>query len=134
MSAAFEEPDADAATRIEPPAAVVDPRDQQYAMLLHLTGFLGYLIGPVAIAVPLAMWLGRKEDSPFLDDHGREAVNYNISIWIYAFIASMLMLVGIGCLLLPAVIIFDIIVVIIAAVRASGGEFYRYPMTIRFIV
>ncbi len=113
--------------------AAADDRDRTYAMLIHLSGFLSYLLGPVAIVVTLAMWLARKDDSAFVDDHGREAMNYSISIWIYTILAGLLMFAVVGCVLLPALIIFDIVVVIMAAVQASSGEYWRYPITIRMI-
>jgi hypothetical protein len=113
--------------------ALVPQADRQYAMLVHLSGFLSYLVGPLALIVTLALWLARKEDSPFINDHGREAMNYSISMWLYAAIASMLTLILIGCFILPVLIVFDIIIVIIAAVTANGGRYYRYPITIRFI-
>lgn len=117
-----------------PSAEVAVPQpDRQYAMLIHLSGFLGYLLGPLAIVVTLALWLARKDESPFINDHGREAMNYSLSIWLYAAMATMLTIVAIGCFILPALIVFDIIVVIMAAVAASGGQYYRYPITIRFI-
>jgi uncharacterized Tic20 family protein len=117
-----------------PDAEVAIPQpDRQYAMLIHLSGFLSYLLGPLAIVVTLALWLARKDESPFINDHGREAMNYSISIWLYAAMATMLTLILIGCFILPALVVFDIIVVIMAAVAASGGRYYRYPITIRFI-
>ncbi len=117
-----------------PYAEVAVPQpDRQYAMLIHLSGFLSYLLGPLAIVVTLALWLARKDESPFINDHGREAMNYSISIWLYAAMATMLTVILVGCFILPALIVFDIIVVIMAAVAASGGRYYRYPITIRFI-
>jgi uncharacterized protein len=113
--------------------AQVSDRDRQYAMLIQLSGFLSYLLGPLALIVTLALWLARKDESPFINDHGREAMNYKISMWIYAAMASMLTIVLIGCVILPALVIFDIVVVIMAAVAASAGQYYRYPITIRFI-
>ncbi len=122
---------------VNPPVPMVDQRptegNRTYAMITHLSGFLSYLIGPFAIIVTLALWLARRNESGFIDDHGREALNYNISIWLYALAASILMVVCIGYLILPALIIFDIVIMIVAAVRANGGGYYRYPITIRFI-
>ena len=117
-----------------PPAEVAPSEgDRTYSMLIHLSGFLSYAIGPFALIVTLVLWLARKDDSAFINDHGREAMNYNISIWLYAAIICLLVLVTIGLCFIPALVIFDIIVVILAAVRASSGAYYRYPVTIRFI-
>ncbi len=122
---------------IRPPVPPLDtdptPEERSYAMWVHLSAFLGYLIGPLGVIMPVILWTSRR-GSLFIDDHGREAVNYNISIWIYTMIAGLLvMAAGLGCLLLPAIVIFDIIVKILAATRATAGMYYRYPITIRFI-
>ena len=113
--------------------ALPGSNERSYAMLVQLSGFLSYLLGPLALIVTLALWLARREESTFINDHGREAMNYNISMWLYATIAGMLTLVLVGCVILPALIVFDIVVVIMAAVAANSGRYYRYPITIRFI-
>ena len=85
------------------------------------------------IIAPLVIWLIKKDESPFVDDQGRESLNFQISMSIYAIIALLLILVVIGVVLLIAVVIFDVIMVIIAAVRANTGERYRYPLCMRFV-
>lgn len=118
-----------------PPAVEISPTESErtYAMFTHLAGFLSYVVGPLAIAGPIVMWLIRKDESAYVNDHGREAVNFNISIWLYFAIAGVLVFACIGWALLPALVVFNVVTVIIAAVRANGGAFYRYPITIRFI-
>ena len=113
--------------------ALASPQDRQYAMLIQLSGLLSYRLGPLALIVTLALWMGRKDESPFINDHGREAMNYKISMWIYKSIAGLLVLVLVGCFILPALIIFDVVVVCMGAVAANNGRYYRYPITIRFI-
>ena len=75
----------------------------------------------------------KKDESAFVDDQGKEALNFNITISIAGFIAFLLMFVVIGGLLLPIIGIFWLVMTIIAAVKANGGERYRYPLTIRLI-
>ena len=111
----------------------IDDSQRLYAMFLHLSQLLWYGLGPLSIIVTLVMWLMKKDESPFIDDHGREAMNFTLSIFLYTVIAGVLIILVIGALLLPAVMIFQFVVVIMAAVRAHGRSFYRYPMTIRFI-
>lgn len=130
-----------------PPPATAQPMDHRtYAMLLHLTA-LSVFLGIPGFIGPLIMWLVRKDQSPFIDAHGREAVNLQISLVLYAvggFIVYVLLAIvtlGIGALLLlPFVIVgiialvaLGIVLPIIAAVKANGGQPYRFPMTIRFI-
>jgi uncharacterized Tic20 family protein len=68
-----------------------------------------------------------------VNDQGKEALNFQISITIYGLIAGLLCLVIVGALLLPIILIIFVVFTIIAAVKANSGEAYRYPMTIRFI-
>jgi len=117
-----------------PPAAGQIPKDiRNVAMLCHLSAFAGYFIPFGHILGPLLVWLLKREESAFIDAHGKEALNFQISVTIYAVISAILILVVIGFLLLPILLVFEIIVVIIAAVRANNGLEYRYPVTIRFI-
>ena len=64
---------------------------------------------------------------------GRESLNFQISMTIYAIVAALSIFAIIGFVLLPAVLITNVILVIVASVKASNGEFYRYPLTIRFL-
>ena len=75
----------------------------------------------------------KRDESPEIDAHGKEALNFQISMLIYNAVAAVFCLVLIGFLLLPLLWILNAIFVIIAAIQASDGKFYRYPMTIRFI-
>ena len=104
-----------------------------YGMLCHLLA-LTMLIGiPLGnILGPLVIWLIKKDMYPFVDDQGKESLNFQISMTIYAIVSGILMFVLIGFLLLPAVIIIDIVLVIIALIQANQGVAYRYPLTIRF--
>ena len=104
-----------------------------WAMLCHLSTFSGGFIPFGNILGPLIIWLMKREESPFIDAHGKEALNWQISATIYFVVCFALVFVLIGFVLLPALLVFDIIIVIIATVRANSGQAYRYPMTIRFI-
>jgi uncharacterized Tic20 family protein len=104
-----------------------------WAMLCHIGVFAGYIIPFGHIVAPLVIWLIKKDESPFVDDHGKESLNFQISMSIYALIGLVLTLVVIGAVLLIAAVIFDVVMVIIAAVRANSGERYRYPLCMRFI-
>ena len=106
---------------------------RNWAMICHLSTFSGWFIPMGNILGPLIIWLMKREVSPFIDAHGKEALNWQISATIYLLISFALIFVLIGFVLLPALLVFDIIIVIIATVRASSGQAYRYPLTIRFI-
>ena len=105
-----------------------------FAMLCHLlslTTFIGIPFGN--IIAPLIMWLVKKNDFPFVDEQGKESLNFLISMTIYGIIAGILCFIIIGIPLLGLLVVLDIIFVIIASVKSSNGESYRYPMTLRLI-
>lgn len=107
---------------------------RMWAMFSHLAGLAGFVMPAVGCVVgPLVVWLIKKEEFPFVDEQGKEAVNFQISMFIYAFVAGLLWFVCIGIVLLPLVGIIDIVFLIVAAIKANDGQHYRYPLTIRFI-
>ena len=110
-----------------------EKQERTWAMLCHLGALAGFIVPLGHIIAPLVIWLIKKETSPLVDDQGKESLNFQISMTIYGFVAGVLMLILIGFLLVPALLIFDIIMVILAALKANSGERYRYPITIRFI-
>jgi uncharacterized Tic20 family protein len=103
-------------------------------MFCHIAG-LAWFIVPVIGGVigPLIIWQIKKDQRPFVDQHGKEALNFQISMLIYFMVAALLWFVCVGMVLVPLVAIADIVFAIIAAVKAANGETYRYPLTIRFI-
>ena len=108
--------------------------ERNWAVATHLASFSGYVGVPLGhILGPLVIWLMKKESSNYLDEVGKETVNYNISIILWFLICLPLCLVLIGFFLLGALALMDIIVTIMAAVAASNGQQYKYPLTIRFI-
>jgi uncharacterized Tic20 family protein len=111
-----------------------NPGARKWAALCHimaLTGLIGNGIG--FVLGPLVVWLIKKDEYTFVDEQGKEAINFQITMFIAAIISLALTVVVIGLFLLIAVGLVMVIFPIIAAVRASNGEEYRYPFTIRFI-
>lgn len=107
---------------------------RMWAMICHLAGLTLFLMPLISnIIAPFIVWQIKKEDDLFIDEKGKEALNFQISISIYALASIPLVFVCIGVILLPAVIIFDIVCIIIAALKSNNGEYYRYPLTIRLI-
>jgi uncharacterized protein len=84
---------------------------------------------------PDSIWvtLCHLNEFPSVDAHGKESLNFQISMTIYTLIAGLSVFILIGFILLPAVLIANLVLVIIAAIKASNREFYRYPLTIRLI-
>ena len=81
----------------------------------------------------MIIWLIKKDEHPLIDEQGKEALNFQISMMIYAIVAAISMVIVVGFVLLPAVAILDVVLIVIAAVRTSNGQSHRYPITIRFI-
>ncbi|MDH4238437.1 MAG: DUF4870 domain-containing protein [Phycisphaerae bacterium] len=105
-----------------------------WAMFCHLGGLAGLVLPVVGCIVgPLIIWQIKKNDFPFVDEQGKEAVNFQISMLIYGIVAGLLCFACIGFILAPAVAIFDIVFLLIATVKANNGFHYRYPLCIRFI-
>ena len=114
-------------------AKMNETQERTWALIAHLSALAGFIVPFGHIIGPLVVWLIKKDESPFVDDQGKEAINFQISMTLYAVIAAILILVVIGIFLLIGIGILDIVLVIIAAVKANAGEKFRYPLTIRFI-
>ena len=118
--------------------------EKQWAMFAHLSALVGGLLtsavgGWGTFLGPLVIWLIKKDTMRFVDDQGKEALNFNITVAIACFALLLLSIVtlGIGLIIaVPAWIVIGIawlVFTIIAAVKSSNGEFYRYPMTLRLV-
>jgi uncharacterized Tic20 family protein len=82
---------------------------------------------------PLLVWLLKRDDAAEIDAHGKESVNFQLSMLLYNVIAAILCLVLIGFVLLVILWIANTVFVIIASIQAGEGKLYRYPIAIRFI-
>lgn len=116
------------------PTSSVSSDTRTWCVLCHVTAllglffhFLGHIIGP------LIVWLAKRGDSPEIDAHGKEALNFQISMLIYNAIAVILCFVLIGIPILIALWVLNTVLVIVASIKASEGKFYRYPFTLRLI-
>lgn len=107
--------------------------DRTWALICHLSGLAGYLIPLGNIIGPLLVWLIKKDQSWFIDDQGKEALNFHITFTIYMIIAIVSVIILIGFVLIPLVGVAALILMIIAAINANKGIAYRYPLTLRLI-
>ena len=105
-----------------------------WTVLCHASALAGFFV-PWAghILGPLIVWLAKRGDSPEIDEHGKESLNFQISMLIYNLIAGVLCLVLIGFVILGILHVLNLVLVIVASIQASEGKLYRYPITIRLI-
>ena len=96
-----------------------------------LSLYLGIPFGH--IIVPLVIWLIKKNEFPFVEEQGRESLNFQISMTIYALITGLLAFAFIGFFIFPVLIVLHVVFIVIAIVKTNKGESYRYPFTIRII-
>jgi uncharacterized protein len=101
--------------------------DCNLAMLAHLLGIFTSFVGALVI------WLVKKDESAFIAKEGAEALNFQITIALGWIIAMMLSMILIGFLLYPVLLIANLVFCILAAVSASKGQPYRYPLTLRLV-
>ena len=105
-----------------------------WAMLSHMTALCVLTGIPFGnILAPLSIWLWKRRTSPLVDANGKESLNFQISLTLYGIASLILCLVLIGFVLLVVIAIADVVLVIMASLKADKGEIYRYPLTLRII-
>ena len=119
---------------IPPAGNVPTPDECQWALLAHLSGLLAAALGGFAFLGPLIVWLIKKDQSPFVADQAKEALNFQIAVTIALLVSfAIAAATCVGVILLPIVGIGSLVFAIIAAMEANKGVYYRYPYTIRLI-
>jgi uncharacterized protein len=110
------------------------PADQErlWGMLAHLLSFVAAYIA-LGFVAPLVVLLVFGPRSAYVRAQAVESLNFNLSWLLYAIVAGILLIIGVGLLILIALGIAYVVLIIIASVRANNGQFFRYPLTIRFI-
>jgi hypothetical protein len=116
-------------------AAIRGPTDQerQWALFAHLAALAGFIIPFGNLIGPLVVWQVKKAEMPFVDEQGKEALNFQITVSLAVLGCIVLMAILIGFLLLPVVAIGALVFTVLAAIKANAGEHYRYPLTLRLI-
>ena len=114
-------------TSLPPPLPSLPSEEKIWVVLCHLSLFIG-----VGFLLPLVVYLVKKQDVPLTAEHAKEVLNFHISVYLYAAVAFVLCFVLIGVPLLMLIGVASLVFGVIAAIKASEGQFYRYPLTIRF--
>jgi uncharacterized Tic20 family protein len=122
---------------------MITQNDKNYSSITHLSGFAGWFIPFGNIIAPLVLWVAKKNESAYIDSHGKSAVNFQLSLIVYGFLLALLIIpiaiftLGLGLVaivlgIIPAIIL-KFILIISASIKANNGEQYHYPFTIEFI-
>ncbi len=108
--------------------------EQNWAMYCHMSALVGFIIPLGNVLGPLVIWLMKKDTMPQVDIHGKEALNFQITVLLAFIVSLVLTVVLIGFLLMPIVGIGALVMTIMAAIKLSNGDLsYRYPFALRLI-
>ena len=121
-----------------PPHSTVDAAQQSaqnWALACHLAGFAMYTGIPFASVLgPFVVWQLKRDEHPLIDDQGKEAVNFQISIAIYTLVSfAMIFCFFIGVPMLAFLAVWHIVLMILAAIKSNQGHYYRYPLCLRLV-
>ena len=122
-----------------PPGQIeTNPEARQWGMFAHLSALAGFIIPFGHVIGPLVVWMVKKEQLPFVNDQGRESLNFQITVTIGIVAGFVIGLVticigGVGFLLIPAIGIAGAIMAAMGAMEANKGVPYRYPFALRLI-
>lgn len=112
----------------------IDRDNRQMAMLCHLSSLATLVVpGVGSFLGPLLVWLLKRDRSEFIDKHGKESLNFQITVFILGFVFAIMAIFIIGIPLLVALGIYWFVFTIIASVKANNGEEYRYPFCFRIL-
>jgi uncharacterized Tic20 family protein len=114
----------------QPPSYTPTADDRMWGMLAHLSSVIAILVGGLSFLGPLIVWIIKKDQSPFVADQGKEALNFQIAVVLASLICGVTCILAV---LIPVIIVANIVFSVIAAMEANKGVYYRYPYTIRMI-
>lgn len=107
--------------------------EKSWGALAHLSTLAGFFIPFGNVLGPLAVYLSKKDEMPFVGDQAREALNFAITKMIALLVCIPLMFVVVGFVLFPMVLLGWIVFTVLGAIAANKGETYRYPLSIRLV-
>ena len=111
----------------------INENEKNWGMLAHLSSFAGLLIPLGNILGPLIVWQVKKDDLPFASEEAKEALNFQTSMLIYMGVSVLLIIILVGFILVAGLAIFNLVMIVLAAISAGKGEPYKYPLNMRFI-
>ena len=112
---------------------VLSETERNWAMFCHIAAFAGYFIPFGGIIGPLVIWLSKRDESTWVNENGKASLNFQFSMLLYILLTIPLCFIIIGFPIIAVLLLLRIIFIVIASVRASKGEEFRYPLAIPFI-
>jgi uncharacterized Tic20 family protein len=112
---------------------VLSETERNWAMFCHLAAFAGFFVPFGGVIGPLVIWLSKRDESTWINENGKASLNFQLSMLLYMVLVVPLCLIIIGIPLLIILGTLKIIFIVIASVKASKGEEFRYPLAIPFI-
>src|SRR5690625_403884 len=117
---------------LEPQLSDTDKETNTWAMVLHLSVLSGLVVLVAGLIVPVVIYTLKKDKLPGLKPHGDVVFNWMISLLIYAIVSGFLLIVGVGVLMLLVLAVLSLVFPIIGGIKASDGEVWPYPLSIKF--
>ncbi|HZF17063.1 MAG TPA: DUF4870 domain-containing protein [Steroidobacteraceae bacterium] len=117
----------------DPTTGTPGKAERDWALFAHLSALLVYITLIGGILAPFVIWLIKREEMPFAGTQAKEALNFQITVYLAAVVLGFLTIVLIGLPLLAALVIAHVVLTIIATMKASEGIAYRYPFNLRLI-
>jgi uncharacterized Tic20 family protein len=112
------------------PAPTAD--EKTWGMLAHLSGLVASFVG-LPFLGPLIVMLTKGKESRWVEQHAKEALNFNITVTAALWLSAILMACLVGFLLVPVVGLAALVFSIMAGLKANNGETYRYPVSVRLV-
>jgi uncharacterized Tic20 family protein len=107
--------------------------ERNWAMFCHLSAFAAFFFPFGGIFGPLICWLTKKDESVWIYINGRSSLNFQLSILLYIVLAIPLCFIIIGIPIVILLMTLNVVCIVIASVKASQGEHFKYPLVIPFI-
>lgn len=117
----------------QPQTSLQTPEQKQTGMFLHLSQLINLIVPFGVVVAPIVIWQMKKDEMPAIDAHGKMIANWMISCLIYGAISFVLTFVLIGILGFIALAIVGVVFPVIGGIKANNGEFWEYPLTIKFL-
>jgi uncharacterized Tic20 family protein len=112
---------------------VLSETERNWSMFCHLAAFAGFFVPFGGIIGPLVIWLSKRDESTWINENGKASLNFQLSMLLYMFLVVPLCFILVGIPLLIVLGTLKIVFIVIASVKASKGEEFRYPLAIPFI-